>query len=70
METAPLVYLRGHGPAGDYRGSYPDAVLAHWARRIEAAASAGSEVHCYFDNDIGADAPRDARRLRDMVVHP
>jgi uncharacterized protein YecE (DUF72 family) len=68
VETARLVYVRGHGPGGDYRGRYPDDVLQGWARRIEAATSAGKDVHCYFDNDIGAEAPRDAGRLRDMVV--
>ncbi len=67
VETAPLVYVRGHGPEGDYRGRYPDAVLGEWARRIGAATAAGRNVHAYFDNDIGGEAPRDAERLRRLV---
>ncbi len=67
VETAPLVYLRGHGPAGDYRGAYPEPTLADWAQRTRAARDAGREVHAYFDNDIGAEAPRDAERLKRML---
>ena len=67
VETASLVYVRGHGPGGDYRGRYPDATLRDWSRRIAVARDAGCEVHAYFDNDIGGEAPRDAERLRFMV---
>lgn len=67
VETADLVYLRGHGPGGHYHGSYDDETLAEWARRIAHAHAAGREVHAYFDNDIGAEAPRDAQRLRAML---
>lgn len=67
VETAPLVYLRGHGPAGHYKDSYPTPVLQDWARRIGAALDRGCTVHAYFDNDIGAEAPRDAERLRAML---
>ena len=28
----------------------------------------GKDVFCYFDNDIGAEAPRDALRLRGMLA--
>ncbi len=67
VETAPLVYLRGHGPGGHYHGSYPEETLADWAKRIDAAARSGREVHAYFDNDIGCEAPRDAERLRRLL---
>jgi uncharacterized protein YecE (DUF72 family) len=67
VETAPMVYLRGHGPGGHYHGSYDDETLTEWARRIADADAAGREVHAYFDNDIGAAAPRDAIRLRTML---
>ena len=67
VETAPLIYLRAHGPGGHYHGAYPDATLEHWAARITHAARAGHEIHAYFDNDIGAEAPRDALRLRELV---
>jgi uncharacterized protein YecE (DUF72 family) len=67
VETADLVYLRRHGPGGHYHGRYDDATLADWARRIEAAHAARREVHAYFDNDVGAQAPCDAERLRTML---
>ena len=67
VETARLVYVRGHGPGGDYRGRYPDAVLETWAERLCAARDAGREVHAYFDNDIDVDAPRDAERLKGLM---
>jgi len=67
IETADLVYLRGHGPGGHYHGRYPDATLQDWAARVAASHLAGKEVHAYFDNDMGAEAPRDAERLRALV---
>lgn len=67
VETAPLVYLRAHGPAGDYRGRYSDAVLDEWAGRIADAREKGRTIYAYFDNDIGAEAPRDAVRLREAL---
>lgn len=67
VETASLLYVRGHGPGGDYRGAYDDATLAAWAERLQAAIARGCEAHCYFDNDIGGDAPRDALRLKALL---
>jgi uncharacterized protein YecE (DUF72 family) len=67
VETAPLVYLRAHGPGGHYHGSYSDQTLAEWAGRIAGASASGREVHAYFDNDVGAEAPRDAERLRRLL---
>jgi uncharacterized protein YecE (DUF72 family) len=64
VATAAFVYVRGHGPTGRYAGAYSDATLDLWAERIEAWAQQGCDVYAYFDNDIGAAAPRDARRLR------
>lgn len=62
--TADFVYLRGHGPGGRYRGSYPDATLDDWARRIAGWRRAGRDVYAYFDNDVKSAAPFDAARLR------
>lgn len=65
--TAPLVYIRLHGPAGAYGGSYDDATLDAWAARIRAWHAEGHEVHCYFDNDEKAYAVGDALRLRQRL---
>lgn len=65
--TAPFVYIRGHGPGGRYRGHYPDRTLAAWADEIESARKDGLHVYAYFDNDQKSAAPRDARRLCELL---
>ena len=67
--TAPFVYLRFNGPDREhpYRGSYPTPVLRSCAERIARLLADGVDAYAYFNNDIGAAAPADARRLRRMV---
>jgi uncharacterized protein YecE (DUF72 family) len=62
----PFVYIRFHGPAGDYRGGYAPNVLATWAGKIDGWLSAGKEVFVYFNNTIG-DALADLGRLRELL---
>ena len=64
--TAPLVYVRLHGP-GRYSGSYDDASLAAWAEKCAAWARDGRQVRVYFDNDQRGYAARDAGRLRELL---
>jgi uncharacterized protein YecE (DUF72 family) len=59
----PFVYLRFHGPAGDYKGGYPDSVLNAWAQRIRGWQDTGKEVYVYFNNTIG-DALANLETLR------
>jgi uncharacterized protein YecE (DUF72 family) len=65
--TATHVYLRGHGPGGRYRGSYPQRTLDRWADSILAWTGAKRDVFVYFDNDQKAAAPSDAQRLIRIV---
>lgn len=67
--TAPVVYLRLHGPDRDwlYGGSYSDADLAWWADRVREWEGQGREVYAYFNNDGGGNAVRNARTLRAML---
>lgn len=67
VQTADFAYLRLHGPAEAYRGSYPDADLRQWADEIGAWRAQGRDVYCYFDNDEAGHAFHDALRLRDFV---
>jgi uncharacterized protein YecE (DUF72 family) len=67
--TAQHVYLRGHGPGGHYRGSYPTRTLHRWADAIAAWQRQRREVFVYFDNDQKAAAPKDAKRLAEMLRH-
>lgn len=66
--TADFVYVRLHGAAGRYRGSYSNEELASWAGAVTSWARSGRDVYLYFDNDQEAAAPRDATRLIDMVA--
>jgi uncharacterized protein YecE (DUF72 family) len=65
--TARFAYLRFHGPAGKYRGDYPDSLLRSWARRIEGLATDVDSVWVYFNNDIGGHAITNAQTLREML---
>jgi uncharacterized protein YecE (DUF72 family) len=65
--TARHVYLRGHGPGGQYRDHYPDKTLRQWARDILKWKRQRRDVFVYFDNDQKAAAPADAMRLKQLV---
>jgi uncharacterized protein YecE (DUF72 family) len=67
-DTASFVYIRLHGPGGAYQGSYSDAALRTWAKRIRAWTGKGLDVYCYFDNDQAGYAPQNALRLREMLA--
>lgn len=47
------VYIRLHGPNGNYRGSYDDAFLQTQADIILKEQQAGKTVYCYFNNTMG-----------------
>jgi uncharacterized protein YecE (DUF72 family) len=64
----PFVYVRFHGAIGKYRGGYSAQKLSAWATRMVDWADAGRPVFAYFNNDAGANAVRDAARLRDMIA--
>jgi uncharacterized protein YecE (DUF72 family) len=61
--TADFAYIRGHGPSGRYHGSYDDAALTRWAEQVAGWRRRNIDVFCFFDNDIKAAAPADAKRL-------
>jgi uncharacterized protein YecE (DUF72 family) len=67
--TAPVVYVRLHGPDRDhlYAGSYPDEDLRWWAERVGEWRSQGREVYAYFNNDGYGHAVRNAETLRALV---
>jgi uncharacterized protein YecE (DUF72 family) len=66
--TASFVYIRLHGPDGAYQGSYTEAALRTWAKRIRDWTRAGRDVYCYFDNDDRGFAPSNALHLRDLLA--
>jgi uncharacterized protein YecE (DUF72 family) len=67
--TASFVYVRLHGPADTlYNGSYGPDAIAWWAARIREWLAQGRDVYAYFNNDLGGNAVRDARALRDALT--
>ncbi len=61
-----FMYLRFHGPEGTYRGSYDDAILNGYAKRIANWVKDGKEVYAYFNNTMG-DALGNLQTLNRMV---
>lgn len=69
LTKAPLAYLRFHGEAGNYRGSYPDTALKIYAGRIRKWRKAGVDTFAYFNNTIGS-AFENAQTLQKMINEP
>lgn len=65
--TADFAYVRLHGPEGKYNGSYSEKALQWWAGWCREQQREGREVFVYFDNDMNAYAPYNAKRLGELV---
>jgi uncharacterized protein YecE (DUF72 family) len=65
-KTAGLVYIRYHGPTGDYKGSYSQKFLTQQAEKIAAWREQGKNVYVYFNNTAG-DAFENARTLKALI---
>jgi uncharacterized protein YecE (DUF72 family) len=66
-DTSDFIYLRFHGPEGEYRGSYPTEVIETWAKQIKAWNKSGKTVYGYFNNDYQAHAVHNAKTLRKLL---
>jgi uncharacterized protein YecE (DUF72 family) len=51
--SANTIYVRFHGPTGNYRGSYTDAFLRDYAEYIREWLREGKIVYVYFNNTAG-----------------
>lgn len=65
-KKAAFVYLRFHGPAGDYRGGYSHDYLQQQAELISLWRKEGKDVYVYFNNTMG-DAIKNIFTLNTMV---
>ncbi len=65
--TAPFIYVRLHGPDGEYAGNYSHAKLKKWAAFFRKQAKQGKDIYCYFDNDEAGYAPKNAKTLRGIL---
>ena len=61
--TADFVYVRFHGSAWLYGGSYSDEELSNWAKNISGLARGKKAVYVYFNNDAEAFAVQNALTL-------
>jgi uncharacterized protein YecE (DUF72 family) len=68
MAIGPFIYVRFHFGTQKYGGAYEDSRLAEWAEWLADRARDGLPVFAYFNNDVGGHAPRDAIRLRAMIL--
>ena len=66
MVTGDFVYLRFHGPEGNYRGGYEDDFLAEYDTYIKEWQKEGKTVYVYFNNTMG-DALQNVMRLKELV---
>lgn len=62
-----FIYLRFHGPAGDYKGGYETAHLREHAENVNDWLQHNKEVFIYFNNTIG-DAIPDLQTLRALLL--
>jgi uncharacterized protein YecE (DUF72 family) len=68
--TADFTYVRLHGPGGKYQGSYSEADLGKWAKRIRTWRRELKTIYVYFDNDQAGYAAQNALRLKELVGLP
>jgi uncharacterized protein YecE (DUF72 family) len=68
-KKARFVFLRFHGKAGDYRGTYSRSFLKQKSKQINEWLKEGRDVYAYFNNSLG-EAYNNARLLRDLVKKP
>lgn len=63
---APFVYIRRHGPAGDYRGGYAPERIAQDAALVRRELENGRDVFVFYNNTIDPDAAENALALLQM----
>lgn len=61
-----FIYIRFHGPTGNYRDSYSDEFLNEYATHISEWIEEGKEVYVYFNNTMG-DAFNNLKTLNSLL---
>jgi uncharacterized protein YecE (DUF72 family) len=65
--TSDFTLVRFHYGSRGRRGNYAESELRAWAPRIARWRDEGTAVFAYFNNDWEGFAPRNARRLQQLV---
>jgi uncharacterized protein YecE (DUF72 family) len=68
VHNSDLIYLRFHGPTGNYRDSYSESFLAEYASYIKEWLEEGKHVYAYFNNTMG-DAFQNLQTLNRFITH-
>ena len=62
--TAGFIYVRFHGRSEMYGSLYSPQLLSSWAQWLRSYLEKGIDVYAYFNNDMHAYAPKNAKMLR------
>lgn len=62
-----FMYIRFHGPTGNYRDSYSEQFLAEYATYIKEWLEEGKTVYTYFNNTMG-DAFKNLETLNQIIA--
>ena len=65
--NADTIYVRFHGPKGDYSGTYDDSFLSEYASYIRDWLGEGKSVFVYFNNTRG-DAFNNLQKLNSFLL--
>ena len=65
--TSDFIYVRFHGPTGNYRDSYSESFLSEYAIYIKEWLEEGKTVYSYFNNTMG-DAFKNSDMLNRFVL--
>ena len=65
--TGDVIYIRFHGTAGRYAGSYTHAMLAEWADWLADHRDKVRAIYAYFNNDVEGHAINNATMLRRLL---
>ncbi|NIG55583.1 DUF72 domain-containing protein [Chitinophaga sp. Cy-1792] len=66
-QESDVIYVRFHGPEGNYRHSYDDSYLYEYAQYVREWLDAGKDVYAYFNNTIG-EAVSNLETLKSYVL--
>lgn len=61
-----FIYLRFHGPSGNYRDSYSDSFLYEYAGYVKEWLNEGKDIYLYFNNTMG-DAFKNLQTLHEAI---
>lgn len=61
-----FIYIRFHGPTGNYRDSYPDSFLWEYASYVNEWLAENKTVFMYFNNTLG-DALKNLKTINGFV---